>query len=148
MPFSSQKAFASFSSRTGKEQELAVTATARFPNTSWATRSRKVESTPLEKAIRNQNCIIRDCFIFLKNRPWITALRRYFHFIRSEVEATILADQIASLLLIITPSGGVTALTGIESHAGRAVTGPDRNYFHTSISFPLSLIFTPCFVCY
>ena len=41
---------ASLNSRLGKEQDSAVTAITRSPSTSWATRSKKVESTPPEKA--------------------------------------------------------------------------------------------------
>ena len=51
IPFALQKSVASFDSRAGKERELAVIAIAFWPSTSCATFNRKVESTPLEKAI-------------------------------------------------------------------------------------------------
>ena len=50
MPSALQKAVASSSSRLGNEQDLAVTAMALSPSVSWATFSKKVESTPLENA--------------------------------------------------------------------------------------------------
>ena len=50
IPSFSQKAFASFNSRSGKEQDFAVTAIHFSPNVSCATFSKNVESTPPKKA--------------------------------------------------------------------------------------------------
>ena len=50
IPCALQKSAASFDSRSGKEDEVAVTAIAFSPRTSCATFKRNVESTPLEKA--------------------------------------------------------------------------------------------------